>query len=282
MTNFLTCIDGSSYADSTCAYAAWLASKMTASVDILHVLRRHSDYEASANLSGAIGLGARKVLLEELAKVDEMRGRLDQEKGKLVLSHADEFMAANNVKARQLIHRRGGLVDTIQDLEASYDMLFIGKRGEHADLDAGRLGSNLEKVARGVTKPLFLASQSFTPITRMLIAYDGKECTKKAVRFMAEHPSLSSIECHIIAIEQSSPILLDEPVSMLSSAGYTVVSQSFKNVSVNKTIANYVADNQIGLLAVGAYSHSPLHQFLLGSTTTTLILNCKVPMLLFR
>ena len=85
MPKLLTCIDGSGYADSICAYAAWFAKHLDAEIDLLHVLRRHSDYQADSNLSGSIGLGARSQLLEELTQVDEARGKLDQEKGKLIL-----------------------------------------------------------------------------------------------------------------------------------------------------------------------------------------------------
>ncbi len=282
MTTLLTCIDGSRYADSTCAYAAWFAKTMTASVDVLHVLRRHSDYEATRNLSGSIGLGARSGLLEELAQVDERRGKLDQEKGKLVLSHAQAILEATGVTANNTLHRRGGLVDTIQELEANYDLLFVGKRGEHANLDSHCLGSNLDKVARGVTKPLFVATEHYKPIQRLLIAYDGKSSTQKAIQFIASHLSLSAIECHVIAIQQTHPIDLAPAVDPLTQAGFAVVSHMFKSSQVNQVIADYVIAHDITLLALGAYSHSPLRQLLLGSTTSTLILNCNVPMLLFR
>jgi nucleotide-binding universal stress UspA family protein len=33
---------------------------------------------------------------------------------------------------------------------------------------------------------------------------------------------------------------------------------------------------------MGAYGHSPIREFILGSTTTSLIRTCLVPILLFR
>ncbi len=282
MTKLLACIDGSLYADSVCAYAAWFAKPLEATVDILHVLRRHSDYQSSSDLSGSIGLGARSELLEELTCVDEQRGKLDQQKGKLILEHGKKILSDLGLENVETLHRRGALVETIQELETAYDMLFVGKRGEHANTESQYLGSNLEKVARGVHKPLFVVNDQFKPIERILIAYDGKSSTQKAVDFMADRPSLSHLECHLLAVQSSSGVNLSSAETKLTEVGYKVISHIEQSSSVDKTIAEYVVNNQIDCLAIGAYSHSPLHNLLLGSTTASLITSCKVPILLFR
>ena len=85
MAKLLVCIDGSVYADNLCTYAAWVAKRINAEIDLLHVLRRTSDYQAPTDHTGIIGLDARSELLEELTRVDEERGRLDQKKGKIIL-----------------------------------------------------------------------------------------------------------------------------------------------------------------------------------------------------
>ncbi len=47
-------------------------------------------------------------------------------------------------------------------------------------------------------------------------------------------------------------------------------------------IAAVPKDNSIDLLVMGAYGHSPVRQFILGSTTTTMERTCHVPVLMFR
>lgn len=91
MTKILACIDGSAYANSVCAYAAWASQRTGATIDVLHVLRRQSDYAAKPDFTGAIGIDTRGELLKELTEVDEARGRLDQQKGKIILDHAAGF-----------------------------------------------------------------------------------------------------------------------------------------------------------------------------------------------
>lgn len=284
MTRLLVCIDGSSYADNICMSAAWVAKQLKAEIDLLHVLRRQSDYKtASDDLTGSIGLGVRNDLLEELTKIDEQRGRLDQEKGKVILSHGEKVLKKSGIKKINVIHRRGSLVETIKELEESVDMIFMGKRGEHADLSSVFLGSNLEKVARAIHSPLFVVSSVFRPIKKFLIAYDGKASAQKAVDYLVENPWLKKTDCYLLAVEpQKGQIDISSTAENLRTAGYKVQAYTQTSEHADSVITSYVEDNDIDLLLTGAYSHSRIRSLLLGSTTAALCKSCKVSMLLFR
>ncbi len=284
MTKLLVCIDGSAYADNICINAAWAATRMKAEIDLLHVLRRHSDYEAPAHdHTGSIGLGARSELLEELTKVDEERGRLDQQKGQIILAHSEKVLNDADVKTVNILHRRGSLVETILELEKDADIILMGKRGEHADVDSEFLGSNLEKVARAIHKPLLVASSIVRPIKRFLIAYDGKTSTQKAVDFIIENPLLKELECHLLAVEHhAGDIDITQAQERLSAAGFNVTAQTTQSHHADKVISEYVEKNEIDLLITGAYSHSRIRSMLLGSTTASLIKSCRIPLLLFK
>jgi nucleotide-binding universal stress UspA family protein len=43
-----------------------------------------------------------------------------------------------------------------------------------------------------------------------------------------------------------------------------------------------VAEANVGLVVMGAYGHSPLRRFIVGSTTTQMMQRCQAPLLLFR
>ena len=284
MAKLLVCIDGSAYADNLCANAAWVSKQMNAEVDLLHVLRRPSDYQAPTDHTGLMNLEVRSNLLEELTKVDEQRGRLDQEKGKIILEHGAKILQKAGVESINLIHRRGSLVETIQEFEDSAEMIFMGKRGEHANLSSIFLGSNLEKVARAIHKPLFITSSVVRPIKRFLIAYDGKDSVRKAIDYVAEQPLLKNgPECHLLAVERAKDnIQTSEVEQILSQAGFANVVKMEQNQHPDKAISSYVVENKIDLLITGAYSHSRMHSLFLGSTTASLIKACKIPLLLFR
>ena len=283
MTKLLVCIDGSAYADNICTNAAWVAKRLGAEVDLLHVLRRHSDYEApGSDHTGSIGLGARSELLEELAKVDEERGRLDQQKGRIILEHGEKILRDTGVEKVNLLHRRGSLVETIQELEPSVDMIFIGKRGEHANTESEFLGANLEKTARAIHKPLFVVSSVVRPIENFLIAYDGKNSARKAIEFITANPLLKGLEGHLLAVESGDAIDTSETESKLQDAGFNIKVTHGKSNHPDEVIAEYVSEHDIDLLITGAYSHSRVRSILLGSTTASLIKACKVPLLLFK
>ena len=284
MAKILVCIDGSAYADNLCTNAAWVAKQMNAEIDLLHVLRRPSDYQAPTDHTGLMGFEARSSLLEELTKVDEERGRLDQQKGKIILKHGAKILQEAGVETINLVHRRGSLVETIQEFEDSVEMIFMGKRGEHADTNSVFMGSNLEKVARALHKPFFIVDSVMRPIKRFLIAYDGKDSVRKAIDYITGQPLLDKgLECHLLAVERGrGEIEMAGAEQKLNKAGFKTTLKSVQSSHADQAISSYVVDNGIDLLVTGAYSHSRMHSLLLGSTTASLIKTCKVPLLLFR
>lgn len=283
MTKLLVCIDASTYADNICANAAWAAKRLNADIDLLHVLMRNSDYQApAADRTGSIGLGARSGLMEKLVKVDEERARIDQQKGRLILEHGEALLKKAGVKNVNPLHRRGGFVETIHEFETDAEIIFIGKRGEQANLQSEFLGSNLEKVARAVHKPLFVVSSVIRPIKRFVIAYDGKESARKAVDFVTTSPLLQGLECHLLTVESPGPVETGDVVEKLKSAGFKTIIHTEKSDHIDEVVTRYVAEQDIDLLLTGAYSHSRLRNFILGSTTATLIRTCHIPLMLFR
>ena len=76
MNRILACIDASGYADSVLTLASWTARRLSAEVELLHVVQRKDAVAARRDLSGAIGLGVKSELLEELTRIDEVEGKL--------------------------------------------------------------------------------------------------------------------------------------------------------------------------------------------------------------
>lgn len=286
MKKLLVCIDGSAYADNICLNAAWAAKQLDAQIVLLHVLRRQSTYEApAADHTGSIGLGARSGLLDKLSNLDEERAKYDQQKGRIILEHGKAVVEDAGIDDDNIttLHRRGGLVDTIKELEDDMHMVFIGKRGEHADTDSEFLGANLEKTARAITTPLFVVSSVITEKKRFLIAYDGKESMRKIINYVTKQPLLTGMDCHLLAVDSANTtIVTDEIERHLRDAGYELTVTHAKNDNPEEEISQYVTDHEIDLLLMGAYSHSRVRTILLGSTTASLIKSCHIPLLLFK
>jgi len=177
-------VDGSAYSESVCNHAAWVAGRTGAQVKIYHVLDPRRA-RSKRDLSGAIKLGARSNLLEELSALDEQHARLAQAQGRAILEDAKALVEAGGVADVVTRLRHDDIVATVTAKEEAADMIMIGKRGEAAGLDKEHLGSNFERIVRASGKPVFVANRAFRPIARVLIAYDGGVSAMKAVDYVA-------------------------------------------------------------------------------------------------
>lgn len=284
MPTLLTCTDGSIYAPSIYQHSAWAAARMGASVRVLHVLDPHRERSDSSDLTGAIGFDASAGLTEELVKLEETQARVARLKGKAILEDAEKQLRAAGLTDVETLQRHGTLTETLADLEPSADLVVIGKRGEHCDFAKGHLGGELQRVIRTSVRPVLVTSRAFKPIERFLIAYDGGPSVTKAIEFVLGNPLLQGLDCHILRtgkVDDKAKWYLEEAAARLRTGGYQVNSEAIAG-EPEEVIATAIKQHHIDLLVMGAYGHSPIRAFILGSTTTTMVRTCLVPVLMFR
>jgi nucleotide-binding universal stress UspA family protein len=285
MSKIIGCIDGSIYADSVSHYSAWLHERTSLPIELLHVVAPHSEVIAKGDMSGQIGISSNTNLLEKLTQIDEEHGRLEQSKGKLMLDHAQEELAKIGVEAIQAKQIRGTLVETIEENEEDAQVFVMGKRGEHHQKSSTHLGSNLEKIARRIHKPLFIATSEMRPIKKFLVCYDGSPSVSKAIDFIAENSMLKGLECCLLRVGEEtdeSCSILDAAKEKLERAGFNVASSLEQGNLIDVVMHKYIDNNEIDLLVLGSYGHSKIRNLLLGSTTSTLLHKTNIPLLLFR
>lgn len=283
MTQVIACIDGSSITPAVCDYAAWASRKMDAPLDFLHVLGR-SEYPIPADLSGNLGLGSREHLLQELAELDEKRGRVALEQGRLMLEAARARAIADGVPNPTSRQRHGELVDTLIEFEHDIRLLVMGRQGERGDSAGEHIGSHLENVVRTLHRPILVIPSDYTEPQRILIAFDGSATTRKAVEMVAASPLFRGLPCHLVMVgadkaESREP--LDWARTTLERAGFQVIA-GIRSGHVEEVLCAYRTEHAIDLIVMGAYGHSRIREFLVGSTTTKLIRQSRVPLLLLR
>lgn len=280
----LAAIDASGYASSVAGHAAWAASRLDAPLEFVHAIERDPAVHAGADLSGNLSLGSQERLLAELAALDEQRGRLAQERGRLLLDDARAQAAASHGLAAEGRQRHGALVDTLLELEPDVRLFVLGKRGEHADFAKGHLGSNLERVVRAVHRPVLVAARAFRPVDRFMVAFDGSVTTRRCVDMVCASPLLRGLEAHVLMVGDAGAAAdthLDWARTQLHSAGFTANVHHLPGAP-DAVISGQVDALGIDLLVMGAYGHSRIRNLILGSTTTQLLRTCRIPMLLLR
>ncbi|MBT3070740.1 universal stress protein [Rhodomicrobium sp. Az07] len=284
MKRILACIDASSYATSVCALTAWAAKRLDAGVEILHVVQRKDAVAARHDHSGAIGLGVKGELLEELTRIDEAEGKLAIERGRLLLKEAERLLTEAGLTDVRKVHRHGGIVETIAEREAEADLVIIGKRGATSEFAPAHIGSQIERVVRASVKPVLIASSRVHAPRSAIVAFDGSAAASKAVDLVAASPLFGGLPVHIVTAgdnDASQRKRLEKAAARLSGRTPEAVLAVVPGPA-EKVIGDYVARQADGMLVMGAYGHSPLRTLIVGSTTTTMIRTVHVPVLLVR
>ncbi len=279
----LALIDGSTYSASVCDHAAWVAGRTGAHVELLHILGRR-DGVGRQDLSGAISLGARTALLQELAALDIQRSKLVTERGRAILEDAKAILTRHGATEVSTRLRHGDIVETVAEVEATADLIVIGKRGEAADFAKGHLGSNLERIVRASHKPVLVASRAFQPIETILVAFDGGASSLKAVDHIARDPLFKGLAVHVVTVGTATASVqdgLNATRAKLHSAGITAEIE-IRSGEPESALGKLVDTMRFGMVVMGAYGHSRIRSFVIGSTTTEMIRSCKVPILLVR
>ena len=280
----LAALDASAYAGSVTDHAAWAAARLDAPLELVHVLDRRHGVAAGTNLSGSLSLGAQENLLQELADLDEQRGRVDQARGRALLDQARARAADGFCVAAQARQRQGSLVDTLLELEAATRLFVLGKRGEHADFATGHLGSNLERVVRAVHRPVLVASRAFKAPARFLIAFDGSATTRRCVELVCASPLLRGLACDVLTAGEpgeAAQAQMQWALAALREAGFNP-DAVFQAGAPDVVIADVARARGADLLVMGAYGHSRIRNLIVGSTTTQVLRACQMPVLLLR
>lgn len=284
MTKLIAFVDGSAYAESVLDHAAWVATTVAASVDVVHVIGRRDISITPFDLSGSLELGARTTLLNELAEHDAQRAKLAQQRGRLIVDAGVQRLLEAGAPAAVGKLRNGDIVEAMQELEKEADLILIGKRGEAADFAKLHLGSNLERVVRTSTKPVLVASRAFQPIKRFLVAFDGGPSVMKAISHIAKGKLFAGLEGHLVTAGRETAEArgkLEAAANVLRSAGYTIQTH-LEDGEPEKVIAAHAEADHIDLLIMGAYGHSRIRSLFIGSTTAEMVRSVRRPVMLFR
>ncbi len=279
MNKVIACIDGTSVTPAVCDGAAWASLRLGAPLLLLHVLEKERG-DAGANLSGSIGLGSREALLQELASLDERRARLALEEGRMMLAEARERVRADGVAEPETLQRHGSLVETLAELEPDMRLVVLGKHDEHLH---EHVGSRLETAVRTLHRPILITTPRFTAPSRVMIAFDGSGTTRKVVDMVARSPLLRGLPLHLVMVggDEARRAALEAAAAQLAEAGFDA-RMALLEGEVEQALCGYRAEQDIDLLVMGAYGHSVIRRFLVGSTTTSVVRNARVTVLLLR
>lgn len=277
------CIDGSTFTESVCEYSSWVANTIDAPLKLFHTVEQiHTP--AVSDLSGAIGLGASEDLLRELTNVEQRRSQLLIQQGNLMLQAAKQIADEAGVNTIELRQQKGNLSESLIEMEAQIRALVIGIRGTAHDEQQRGLGAQLETVIRALHKPILVVNNAFSRPQKIMLAYDGGNGSKKALDMVASSPLFKSAACHLVHVGSSAKSAekwLLRAENTLRDAGIETTTAQLAG-KAEDCLAAYQLDNDIDITVMGAFSHTRVRGFVLGSFTAKMLERTRRPLLLLR
>lgn len=274
----IACIDSSASAAAVCDWSIWLAQKLALPLTFLHALEKESTPVLS-DLSGSIGVDSKEALLRELVAIEGQRNRLLMERGKLLLDAVKQKAALSDLKEVATLQIHGDLPDVLNEL-SDVSLIALGRSGTRSE-NGGQIGSRLESVIRLQKCPVFVAVAKAPPPQKIMFAYDGSESNRQALQRLMSSALVTGLECHIVMVGGDERAFDDAKVDLNKNA-LEVKTVLLKGDGVASTLCGYAGQNQIDLIVMGAYGHSRLRRFFVGSNTTEMLSKTTRPLLMLR
>lgn len=179
----------------------------------------------------------------------------------------------------------GIVPEVIVEKARAVDLVVLGRRGEHAEFGSHPVGSTVAGVARRSPRPVLVCPQGSVPLERPLVAYDGSDHATRALEIGVEYAEKRGFPLHVTCVRgagEEAERLVEEACDYARGHAVEPTALPREGDGVAEGILEAAAAIEADLLIMGAYGGGRLKQFLLGSTTETLIASFPNPILLYR
>ena len=280
MKRVIACIDSSPCINALAEAAAWIAKQTGRELVLLQVLDYYPASYHLGEISGVIGFESNAMLLKELAELEQKQSELALSYSNNLLDHISKLILETHGLHTTHIQEKGDFLEQSFNLLHEDDIVVIGRVGEKSAERNKPLCSNVENFIRGANCTVMTVGDSFKPPTRFIFAYEYSPTCVKMMKRIAQSDLLRLLQCHLVYVGDH-PEILREPEQYLKDANLDVITE-YRYGDVAENILEYQNEHGIQLIVLGAFSHSKIHQFFLGSIATTIFRNAKVPLLVAR
>jgi nucleotide-binding universal stress UspA family protein len=270
--------DGSDYGKTAIDYGIYVAKRLGSSLMGLNVIDiRLIQEPVITDISGSIGIPACQEYFPMLEKGLE-------ERADIILKAFRDRCEGANLKPE--VKRMVGIIDEVIIEEGKEaDWIILARRGEHFHLaKGGLLGSVAESVVRNAGKPVMVTPHNFIEIESIGLAYDGSPPADHALKLAVFLSGKCAWPITIVIVTDDQ-----RHAAKLSKKLEDYVEPFEVNSEIiilggkeNKEIIKFMQEGAVELMVMGAYGNNRLRELLLGSTTSYIIKNSPIPVLLTR
>lgn len=278
------CVDGSKYSEAVCDYALEIAEQLELPLVLLNTIE-HPNASSVTDLSGNLNLGERDDLLEELSEEDAVKNRQTRTRGRELLSLLKSKILEKGYTDVTTLQRHGTLYENLKDLEDKLRVVLFGVSGMGSLDEEMEIGAGVENIIRDVDAPIILINRDYTPIKRVMIAFNGASGSVRALEEVSASPMFAKdIKRYIISANRD----IQRAQNFTRKAKTLIKDPSLNCEYISKEaeplegILSSIKENDIDILAIGSYSHGKIKSALFGSFTTKLIKNVKIPLIVLK
>lgn len=280
----LACIDGSKLSEAVCDYAVWLAQRIEGPLKLMYMIDHHPETAKAVDLSGSIGVDSRDHLLEDITSSEYQRSKQRIQEGKTILQAARTRVVEDGFSDPIICLQHGSLIESLANVKEDIRILVIGARGKVHEDQPDKIGAKLESMIRAFHGHILVAYEAFKLPQRVMIAYDGSVASDKAIAMIADSPLYKGLSCHLVCVNKkdTADSLIESATDKLRAAGWAEITCASLQGETVHELCEYQIEHNIDTTIMGAFSHTRLHDLILGSFTTKMLLNTKTPLLLLR
>jgi nucleotide-binding universal stress UspA family protein len=279
------CLDGRTDTAAVIDWAVWAARRLAIPLEFVHVLGHLPGHGVVGDFGASTGLASQEAALQELSVLDEQQARWAQEFGQALLAAACERAAAAGLAHHGSRLRHGELCATAQDLEGDARLFVLGQHPQAGATSRMHMDHHVEQLVRALHRPvLVVCADHFLPPERVVVAFDGSPTAQRIVERVAASPLLLGLPL-VLAMAATDVAAarkrLTRACEHLRTAGFDVTAELHQGLPQD-VLRQVLSSHAAGLLVMGAYAHSRIREFVLGSTTTALLRTSSVPVLVLH
>jgi nucleotide-binding universal stress UspA family protein len=117
-----------------------------------------------------------------------------------------------------------------------------------------------------------------------MLAYDGSATALKGLEMLASSPMCKGLPVHLVmagANVEAAQQQMAKAAQILRNAGFET-KVAIVSGEPEEVLNQYQQEHHIDLMVMGAYGHSRIRQFIVGSTTTAMMSRAKCSLLILR
>lgn len=265
--------DGSEAATVGCKYGIELARQLEGKIHGYHVIDiRLLEGPFLRDISASLGTAPFVNYQNNISMVLEARG-------KAILEAFEDLCEASGVVC-ETSQDTAALVRSIVEKSELFDLLVLGRGGEHSEWLDGIAGSTTQAVIRRTGQPVLVTATAEVGRKRLLVAFDGSKSASHALQLGTSLAESWGSALEVLAVGSTKgESMLEEARSYLEAHNMNA-TYTLREGDPSEAITGYATESGAELLIMGAFGHSKMREWVVGSVTAYVLDHAPCPLLL--